>query len=78
MQDWAKLILQIGCPSCYLTLWRKSTLIQKSSAQIPKAFYTLFFNKQSIFDPRPENCLSFLENRPKNFFNFYCLNNQTF
>ena len=31
-------------------------------------FYTFFFHKQSTFDPRPENCLSFLKNRPKKLF----------
>ena len=25
----------------------------------------LFFNKQSIFDPRPENCLSFSKKSPQ-------------
>ena len=30
--------------------------------------YTPFFYKQSIFDPRPENCLSFSKNRPKGMF----------
>ena len=35
----AKLILQIGCPSCHLTTWKKSALIQKPLEQTPKAFY---------------------------------------
>ena len=30
---------QIGCPSYHETSWRKSALIQKSSAQIPRLFY---------------------------------------
>ena len=33
-----ELILQNGCPSNYLALLWKATLIQKSSIQIPKAF----------------------------------------
>ena len=28
-------------------------------------FYTPFFNKQSIFDRRPENCLSFSKKPPQ-------------
>ena len=35
----AKLILQIGYPSCHLTTWKKSALIQKPLEQTPKAFY---------------------------------------
>ena len=27
--------------------------------------YTFFLNKQSIFDPRPENCLSFSKKSPQ-------------
>ena len=34
-----KLILQIPCPFYHLTSWRKSALIQKPSAQIPKALH---------------------------------------
>ena len=46
-----------------------------------------FFYKQSIFDHRPENCLSFSKKLPPKVvqqllsrwsINFYCLNNQTF
>ena len=33
-----KLILQIGCPSHHLTSKRKSTLVQKPSAQRTEAF----------------------------------------
>ena len=36
-----KLILEIGCPSYHLTSWRKSSLIQKPSGQIPKAFMSM-------------------------------------
>ena len=48
---------------------------------------TPFFCKQSVFDPCPENCLSFSEKLPQEivyqFFGkwstkFYCLNIQTF
>ena len=48
----------------------------------------LFFNKQSVFDPRPENCLSFSKTSPpknclaivfsRRSIKFYCLNIQTF
>ena len=47
----------------------------------------IFLNKQSIFDPHPENCLSFSEKSPPKIvyqlfsrwsINFYCLNDQTF
>ena len=34
-----ELILQIGCPSYHLTSWRKSSLIQKCSAHLPKTLY---------------------------------------
>ena len=46
-----------------------------------------FFYKQSIFDPRPENCLSCSKKLPQNIFqqlfswwsiNFYFLDIQTF
>ena len=38
----------------------------------------LFFNKKSIFDPRPENCLSFSKKLFSRWsINFYCLNIQT-
>ena len=46
-----------------------------------------FFYKQSIFDPRPENCLSFSKELPQKIvyqlssrwsINFYCLNIQAF
>ena len=48
---------------------------------------TPFLYKQSIFDPLPENCLSFSKQLPQRtvyqlysrwFINFYCLNIQTF
>ena len=29
------------------------------------AVYTFFFYKQSIFDPRPQNCLSFSKKLPQ-------------
>ena len=34
-----KLILQTGCSSYHLTSWRKSPLIHKPPAKIPKVFY---------------------------------------
>ena len=34
-----RLILLIGCFSYHLTSYRKSVLIQKASAQVPKAFH---------------------------------------
>ena len=49
--------------------------------------YTPFFYKQSIIEPRPENCLSFSKKSPLKIvqqmfsrwsINFYCLNIQTF
>ena len=38
-----KLILEVGCPSYYLTSYRHSVLIQKPSPQIPK-----YFNQHGI------------------------------
>ena len=38
---YTKLILQVGCPSCYLALCSKSTLIHNPPAQIPKALISM-------------------------------------
>ena len=35
--------------------------------EMPQAQYTFFFCKQSIFDPRPENGLSFSKKLPQKF-----------
>ena len=49
--------------------------------------HLFFFNKQSIFDPHPEKCLSFSKKSPQKIvwqlfsrwsINFYCLNIQAF
>ena len=46
-----------------------STLTKKKYERMPQIFVnTPFFNKQFIFDPRHENCLSFLRNRRKKLF----------
>ena len=65
-----------SCLSC-------SFLVYAQSFSITPCFY-----KQSIFDPRPKNCLSFSKKPPQKLFSnclgdglltsFYCLNIQTF
>ena len=46
--------------------------IAENKAKLPEKLFRialfqlhLFFNKQSIFDPRPENCLSFSKKLPQ-------------
>ena len=45
-----------------------STLTKKNERMRQIFVNTPFFNKQFIFDPRHENCLSFLRNRLKKLF----------
>ena len=42
-------------PGCYGIATARFTLV----------LYTFFFYKQFIFDPRPENCLSFSKKSPQ-------------
>ena len=48
--------------------WGIQTFVRKVKQFVRKYYITwlhLFFNKQSIFDPRPENCLSFSKKSPQ-------------
>ena len=77
----------ISLDVCKFFMINLNAIITLTFQNFGKTCYTFFFNKQTIFDPRPKNCLGFSKKSPKKIveqlfsrrsINFYSLNIQTF